>query len=279
MGLTVDGVAIADERVEQEMSRLREDYVAYVQAAGGDASEAQLREWAEENLIEGELLRKEALATQPEPSDERAMENIEACRDFYDPVPEGERLARSKEALRVRALEKSIRKGVRKISEDEVRREYEAHPEYYVTGEKLRLSHICRLIGQGGVSRSEAYVQLLRIKADVASGALSWYDALPLSDTYRQDYGMFPAVAQGELPEDIESKLFSLEPGGVSDVLELDGRSLHVFRLLAKDPPGKLGFQEVRETIRGALFEGAFQEALEQALDALKAKAVIRRES
>ena len=277
MGLTVNGVGVAEERIVEEMARLREDYVAYVQANGGASSEAQLREWAEENLIESELFRQEALATQPEPSDARARQNIESCPDFYDQVPEGERLVRSKEALRVRALEKELRKHVPRVSDDELRREYDAHPELFVTSEALRLSHICRLIGPGGLPRSEAYVELLRMKADLANHQLSWVEALAASDTYQQDYGMFGPVSRGSLPAEAEEVLFALELGGVSDVLELDGRSMHLFRLLAKDPPGRVGFTEIQDRLRQILFERAYQEALEKRFDALKAQAVIRR--
>lgn len=120
-------------------------------------------------------------------------------------------------------------------------------------------------------------MQLLRLKTDLSSHELNWFDALAASDTYSRDYGMFAAVGRGDLPPEVEEKLFGLEPGAVSDVLELDGRSLHLFRLLAKDPPGKISFQDVRERLRGALFERAYQDGLEKAFDALKAKAVIRR--
>lgn len=277
--MTVNGVGIAETRIAEEMDQLRESYVSYVRANGGEPSEAQLREWAEENLIEDEVLRQEAAASQPEPPDERAKQYIEANPDYFDKFSEGDRLTVSKDELRLRALEKAIRKGVPKISDDEVRRDYDSHPEYYVTSEKLRLSHICRFIGAGGLARSEAFLELLRLKADLASQRCDWFDVLGSSDSFRQDYGMFAAVGRGDLPEDVEEKLFALEVGGVSDVLELDGSSLHLFRLITKEPAGKLGFQEIRERLRDMLFESAYQEAREKLLDALKAKAVIRREA
>lgn len=279
MGLTVNGVEIQSEQVGAEMDRLREDYVAYVRENGGEAGEEQLREWAEENLIESELLRQEAVATQAAPTDARALQNIKDCPEYYEALPEEERLSKSKEALQVKAFERALRKRVPAVGEDEARREYEAHPELFAISETLRLSHICRLVGPGGLPRNEAYLELLRMKADLASRELNWFDALQASDTYGHDFGMFAAVAQGDLPPEVEKQVFALEIGSVSDVIELDGRSLHLFRLLAKDPPGKAGFQDVKDRLRSILFERAYQEALEQVFDALKSKAVIRREA
>jgi hypothetical protein len=278
MGLTVNGVAVAEERIVREMDRLREDYETYLSRNNGEPRESELREWAEENLIEAELFRQEAVATQPEVSDARAQQNIEACPDFYEAIPAAERLARSKEALCVRSLEKAVRKQVPKVSDDDVRREYDANPEMFVTSETLRLSHICRLIGPQGVPRAEAYLELLRIKTDLESHQLNWHDALSVSDTYSQDFGLFAPVSRGDLPAVVEEQVFALEPGETSDMIELDGRSLHVFRLLVKEPPAKVGFQEIRERLRKILFERAFQESLETTFDTLKDKAVIQRE-
>ena len=99
------------------------------------------------------------------------------------------------------------------------------------------------------------------------------------SDSFREDYGVFPPVSEGDLPLEVESKLFALQPGDVSDVVELDGRSLHIFRLLAKDPPQPMAFKDVKETITTMLFDQACQYALEEKFDALKAAAVIQRQA
>jgi hypothetical protein len=279
MALTVNGVAVAEERVAKEMDRLREDYVAYVRGNGGEASEAQLREWAEENLVESELFRQEAAATQPEPSDARASQWLAGHVGYYEAFPEGERLARAKDDLRVRRLEKEIRKGVSTSSEEDVRREYDAHPDLYMTPETLRVSHICRLIGPGGSTKASGYLELLRLRTDLANGLLNWFEALEASDTFQQDRGLFDSVARGDLPPEVEERLFALAPGQVSDVLELGGRSLHLFRLLAVDPPAKVPFESIRERLGRGLFERAYQEAMERIFDALKEKAVIRREA
>lgn len=277
MGLTVNGVAIAEEQIVEEMERLREGYQTYVRQNGGEPSEVQLREWAEEDLIERELIRLESTATQPEPSEEQALKNIEACPEYYGSMPEGERLAWSKVALRVQAFEKAVRKQVSAPSEEDLRRVYEEWPGQFMTSEALRLSHICRLVGPGGTDMSNAYLDLLHLKTELASFRLNWLEAVETSDTYRKDYGMFDTVSRGELPPAVEAKVFALAPGEVSDVIDWGGGSVHLFRLLAKEPPRKMAFKEVREELSGVVFEQAFQSKLEAVIDALKAKAVIQR--
>jgi hypothetical protein len=277
MSLTVNGVAIPEEKIVEEMARLREGYETYVRQSGGEPSEVQLREWAEEDLIEGELIRQEALVTQPEPSEAQALKNIEECPGFYKNIQEGERLAQSKVALRVHSFEKAIRKQVARPDEAELRRYYDERPELFMTSEALRLSHICRRVGPGGTDMPSAYLDLLHLKSELANARLNWFEAIESSDTYRQDYGMFDIVMRGELPPAIEAKLFALETGEVSDVIDFDGSRVHLFRLLVKEPPQKVAFKEVREELSRVLFEQAYQHALEAAIDALKAKAVIER--
>ena len=279
MTVYVNGVAITDEQVSGEMDRIRADYLGYMGRNGGEASESHLREWAEENLIEDELLRQEAVATQPVPSDERAARWVAEHAERYEAFPEGERLARAKDEMRIRRFEKELRKRVPQASEEDARREYDANADLYVAPEVLRLSHICRLTGSGWATNADGYLDLLRIKADLASGQMGWFEAVKLSDTYEKDGGMFDPVIRGEMPAEIEEKLFALKTGEVSDVMDLGGRSLHVFRALAFGAPEKVPFEAIRERIPRILFERAYLEALEKTFDDLKAKAAIRREA
>ena len=278
MGLTVNGGVIEEEKIAREMDRLRPEYTAYVQHNGGEPSETQLREWAEEDLIEEALFRQEALATQPVPSDERARQHLDGNAELFSDVPQEERMARSKEALQQRRLLKELRKGVKKPGESEIRAYYDAHPELFVMPESVRLSHICRIVEPG--SKPDAFLDLLRIKAEIAGARLDWIEALETcSDTYARDEGLFEQVWRGDFPPEIEEKLFALKRGEVSDVIDLGGRTLHLFKLLAKHPPHKLELEDIQDRLSATLFEEACREALDAKVDALKASAVIRREA
>ena len=61
MVLTVNGSVIEEAVIQAEMARLRPEYTAYVQGNGGEPNEDQLREWAEEDLIEACVFRQAAV--------------------------------------------------------------------------------------------------------------------------------------------------------------------------------------------------------------------------
>ncbi|MEI7898773.1 MAG: peptidylprolyl isomerase [bacterium] len=278
MALSVNGIEINEAKIQDEMTRLRLEYEAYVRTSGGEPSETQLREWAEENVIEDLLFLQEAVTTQPLPSDERAQQCLNASAELFKEVPQEERLARSKEALQKRRLMKEIRKGVKPPSAAELRAYYDAHPELFVMPEALRLSHICRFVKRG--DKTATFLELLRIKTEVDGSRLPWMKAVETySESYARDDGFFEAVSRGDLPLEVEEKLFALKQGEVSDVLELGGQTLHLFKLLVKEPSRKLDVKDIRERLSEVLFEDACQEALEAKFDALKAAAVIQREA
>jgi hypothetical protein len=276
MAVTVDGVEIPEHEIQAEMARLRPGYGDYVQGQGGEPDEAQLREWAVENLIEELLFRREASATQPVPSDERVRQELETNAVAYADAPEAERLAKAREALQQRRLTREIRKGVRPPEETGMRAFYEAHPDLFVAPEALRLSHVCIL--PEPATRADDFLLLLRLKTDVEQGRMTWQEAVAdYSDTAERDHGFFATVSRGELPAEVEEKLFALSPGGISDVVDFGERTLHLFKVLARLEPERVPFEEAREKLKSVLFEQACQDALNERFDALKAKAVIVR--
>ena len=274
MAVTVDGVEIPESEIQAEMTRLRFGYDEYVRQQGGEPSEPQLREWAAENLIEATLLKKEAATTQPVPSDDRIRKELETNAPAYAGFSEEERPGRARTALQQRRLVRELRKSVPHPAEAETRAYYEANAEQFIAPEMLKLSHICRIVDPA--SRTDAFLELLRVKSEIEQGRLTWGEALgTYSDTVEQDRGLFATVGRGDMPEDIEKKLFVLNPGEMSDVIDFKGRTLHLFRVLARLAPEKMPYAAVKENLKGLLFEQACQDALNARLDALKAAAVI----
>lgn len=275
MAVTVDGVEIPESEIVGEMERLRTEYDSYVRREGGEPSEAQLREWAVEDLVEEALFRKAAVASQPVPSDERVRQELEVHASAYADVPEGERFPRARAALQQRRLMREIRKGVTPPSEAEVRAYYDAHPELFVSPEALRLSHICRYVEPD--TRAAAFLELLRIKAEVEKGTATWFEAVETcSDSFERDGGLFATVARDELPAEIEEKLFALKPDEISDVIDFGEQTLHLFRVMARMEPEQVAFEAAKEHLTGILFEQLCQDALNAKFDELKAASVIQ---
>ncbi len=276
MAVTVNGIEIPEAKILEEMALLRPEYTSYVQGNGGEPDESQLREWAVEDLIEAELFRQAARTTQPLPSDERVQKYLDENAKRYEALSQEERLTLGREVLQQRRMLKEIRKGVKQPGEDAIRAYYDANRERFVVPETLRLSHICRFVDIG--NKADAFLDLLRIKAEIDGHRISWAEAVAAySESFQRDQGVFPTVSRDDVPEEIGEKLFALKPEEVSDVIELEGRSLHLFRLLAREEPSVIEFKDAKEHLSGILFEQAYQEALYAAFDALKEAAVIQR--
>ena len=276
MAVAVNGVEIPEQNIQAEAERLRPDYVAYIRANGGEPSDAQLREWAEEGLIEAELLRAEAVATQPVPSEERVRKELEENAESYLEVPEEQRGVVAREALQQRRLLKEIRKAAKAPGEAEMRAFFEANPQLFVVPEAVRLSHICRYVNPS--TRADEFLNLLRIKSDLEQQKISWVEALEAySDSFERDTGLFATVRRGELSPDIEKQLFALEYGTFSDVIDIGEGTLHLFRLLVRVEPEKVSFKDAKETVMRAMYDASVDEAVHAKLDALRAAAVIQR--
>jgi len=102
MAVKVDGVEITEQEIQAEIEALRPEYVEYVRQQGGEPSDEQVREWAVENLIEGLLLRQEAIKTQPVPNEERVRKELESAD--YSAFPEAQRAEQARVNLQQRRL-------------------------------------------------------------------------------------------------------------------------------------------------------------------------------
>ncbi len=277
MAVTVNGVEISEAKIQEEIARLREEYEQYVQAEGGEPKEEQLREWAAENLIETQLFREVALATQPVPSEERVKQELDKNATLYETLPEEQRLAQASVTLQQRRMMKDIRKSAKLPSEGEMRDYYDAHPDLFIAPEALRLSHVCRYLDAG--NKAQVYLDLLELKTALDNKAIAWGAALSAnSDTFRRDYGRFATVAHGELPAAVEEKLWNLGEDEVSDVIDLGMETLHLFKVTARLETTKIKYHDIKDDLRKKMFEEACSDRVNARLDELKAAAVIERQ-
>lgn len=276
MAVTVNGVEISETAIQEEIDSLREDYENYVRKEGGVPDEAQLREWAVEDLIENHLFREAAIAAQPVPSEERVRGELENNKHLYDKLPEEQRHMRASVTLQQRRMMKEIRKGAKAPDEQALREYYESHPKTFVAKEALKLSHICRFVGMGDKAR--IYLDLLDLKSALEKGQTEWESELSVhSDSFSEDFGLFATVVRGELPQEAEDKLWKLGEGEVSDVIDLGMDTLHLFKVMRRFESRKLKYSEVKVELRKNMFEDACSDLVHAKLDELKAAAVIDR--
>ncbi len=219
--------------IDAEVARLKPRYEAFMQAQGEPVDEAQLRDWARENLIEQAILKAEAKA---------------AGKD-------------------VDALLKSIAEAQPKVTIDEARAEFKAHPERYVAPERVHARHL--VIHRGTMDPAEAVRTLLNLRTQIQSGTCTWDEAVARHSAcpHNADLGFFP---RGVMEQAFEDAAFAAEEDSITDVVETP-LGWHLIHVVAHLPEEPMLFEEAREPLLASLQEARTRTAIETFLDERRA--------
>src|SRR5207244_3954110 len=93
-------------------------------------------------------------------------------------------------------------------------------------------------------------------------------------DASAKDGGDLGTLKRGELAQDIETQILSLEPGEISSPFR-SALGYHIFRLESKERLDGEGLTRVRSQIREILFREKFETRLDVWLREIKQRAVI----
>lgn len=220
------------QAIEAEVARLRPAYEAYAREHGEEPNEAQLRDWAAENLRERTILEQDAAEAK--------------CS--------------------VEAFTKKLLKDVPAPTIAEARDYFKSHPEAFIAPERVHARHI--ILHREGHTVSDAVPALLNLRAKLLSNAISWADAVKqVSECAGQeDLGFFP---RGVMVEPFEEAAFALEEGTISDVVETPF-GWHLIFVVSHLPEESMLFEEARETALSVLREERERQAIEAYVDARK---------
>ena len=174
------------------------------------------------------------------------------------------RLIRRKVALRV------------SVTEAEIDRYVEANRSKLETGLAYHARHI--LIAPGNAT--EPAWDTARSKADaVRADALAGVDFAELArkhsaDASAKDGGDLGTLKRGELAQDIEAQILSLNVGDISEPYR-SPLGWHIFRLESKEALEGEGLVRVRQQIRDILFREKYEARLDAWLREIKQRAII----
>jgi parvulin-like peptidyl-prolyl isomerase len=286
----VNGVPIDDAAIEREAERLQPDYLRYIEQSGSPMDErallAQLLDWAEENLIEAELLRQAERADPVELPDtlvEGAMREIEASyggREKFEQcmAVAPENLDRLRDdivaGMRTGRFIERLTAGVPAPEREDIERAYRDAPERWRAPELIRARHIVKNAADG-LDDDAMREPLERAKAELDGGA----DFADVADRYSDcagnggDLGTF---ARGQMVESFERVVCAMRPGEVSDLFPTEF-GWHIAQLIDRTPARTLPLEEVREALAEMLMEEKRRAAVERFIDDLKARATIVR--
>jgi peptidyl-prolyl cis-trans isomerase C len=194
------------------------------------------------------------------------------------PAPDGvpsEAASRAIESL----LERELR--LPEPSEADCRRHYEAHPERYRSGDRVRARHILFAVTPGvdvAALRRRAETALLDVRChDGATQGVFAAAARELSNcpSAQQGGDLGWLTPESCVPE-LARELFGAREVGVLPRLLHSRFGFHVIEVLERETGVPRGFEAVRGTVAGVLRQHSFVTALRQYLSLLAGQADIR---
>jgi parvulin-like peptidyl-prolyl isomerase len=278
----INGQRVDDAVLNGEFANIK----SYFESLGNVSCcerDPEFRGYARQNVVARVLLAQEAQrALPPMPPEE-----VEAALDKLKEENGGEQrflaalgatpdqldlVRRDLEAdLRTRRLVEGLSDGDADPTDDELRRFYDEHLDFFKTAEEVRASHILK--GARGEKRHEAYEELRQLRKRLQSGENFEEIARKHSDKADEhiDLGFFK---RGELAEEFEVVAFSLDVGEISPVFATPF-GYHLITLTDRKPATPKPFDEVREQVRELVLAERRQEKTRKLVEELQARATI----
>jgi peptidyl-prolyl cis-trans isomerase C len=251
--LTVNGQTVDQGRIDAEFARMRPHYDQYVQQRGAKPNEDELRTWARKTVIERVLLEQEAAKLELPEDDDKEQKG--------DPLQ-----------LKMQQLIRSITETVPAPSESDVAEYYNRNAEHLQTPEQVHAAHIVKHT-QNGEYDPALYGEMLNIRERISKGESFEKLASELSDCSDRsgDLGHFP---RGQMVQEFEDVVFSLDPDEVSDVFQTPF-GYHIAKLYEKIEPTTTPLEEVRDRLSAQMHEAQRQSSVNAFVDSLKKTADI----
>lgn len=262
MPIQVNGELVDDAVVRQEIVSLRPRYQEVARGMDPAKAEAQLRQWARENVIERVLLRQEALKdTGPLPPEE-----LQAA------IGNGESEAEAEARLRVTRLVGRITGKLARPRRKDMVEYYRKNKERFWSEETVHASHIVKHVDENNTEEA-ARAGIEAALADLRNG-LSFAEAAERHSDCKGSGGDLGLIQRGQMVEEFEAVVFGMGENGVSEIFRTVF-GFHIAKTIAKHPAAMLSFEAVEPQLEQMLFNEKRERALEGFVDRLKAKAVI----
>ncbi len=284
MAWFVNDERIDEKEVQAEANRLRPQYERHFQDMAPDAREAQLLEWSRENIVERALMRQAALRDLPPIDPEETKKELEAAakrqggkEKLFEalgvgPDDEEKALSDLERHMRAERLARQIQDAAPEPEEAAMLAFYNENKEQFMAPEMVRAAHIVKHPNDGE-DPQKVEKKMRKLREELAKGADFAQAAARNSDCPDNggDLGYFP---RGQMVPEFENVVFSLKRGQISEVFRTEF-GLHIATVTDKRPARPYEFEQVKDTIRRELRGGLRQKAIEDFIDAERAKARI----
>lgn len=286
----INGEAVLRSEFESAFERSRRQ-MAQQNPMATDAQLNELRSQVLNNLIDREVLFQESVTEGFGVSDERVDLEIESIRGQFSTeeeyqqaldnlgVSEAELELDIAKSLAIQGLLEEEVLGPLEVSDEEARSFYEENTDVFTQPDQVRARHIListqDLESQDAVAeaRSRAQDLLGELEQGADFAALAQEHSEGPSGPRGGDLGLF---GRGQMVAPFEEAAFSLEEGGISDIVETQF-GFHIIQVTEKVAGGPVPFEDVRGDIDQYLLQQKQGEAVQEYVDALREEAEIVR--
>lgn len=164
------------------------------------------------------------------------------------------------------------------VSQEEIRRFYEANPQRYRSPEKIRVRHILihKVGGEENASSDAGYRKISMIREKLAQGG----DFADMAAEYSQEStrkrgGDLGFVQRGQMPPSIESMVFGLAVGEVSPILTTEN-GYHLVQVTERRAATVIPLEDAQAEIEKTLREDKQKQAVRAYIDTLRKRAKIQ---
>ncbi len=284
MALYVNDEKVDPKQIEAEVEKLRPDYERVFTDQKPEEREKQLGEWSRENVVEAVLLRQ-AAGNDPELLTDEAGEEL--YQKFLEQSGGKEKFFQENgisldneqqvkedvtRQFRMERLFGKITKDVTEPSDKDIENYYEENAERFMVPEMVRAAHIVKH-PTPDTDPEKMRKEMDELHAKLKEGA-DFAELAGQGSDCADNGGDLGYFARGQMVQGFEDIVFDMEVGQFSGVFETEF-GLHIARVLDKKASNPCPIKDVREVIVKELDGLSRQKAIENFLDAEKAKAKI----
>ncbi len=284
MALRINGQLFTDDDIYDEMEKLKAAAQSGPNPPNCCEQDDEYMGYARDTIIARALLRKEADRMDVTVPPDKVDESLEQLKEqhggeewFYmtfntSKESEGEFKEQLADDLRVQAAMDQLVGDIHEPTDDEVEAYYHEHLDDFMAPQQVRARHILKDLDHGA-DREQAFNDL----HEARKRALAGEDFATLSDELSDksgeggDLGYF---GRGELVEEFEAVIFSMEPGEISPVF-LTQFGYHVAKLEDRKAREPYPLDDIRDDIRKYMVDEQRNERSRAVVEELKSKATI----
>jgi parvulin-like peptidyl-prolyl isomerase len=274
MPLTVNGEVIEDATLREERRFLRQRYAAELSGMDALETERHLEALARRTVVARVLLRQQAWKDpRPVPA-ELINEALQAGPNkFTENAAADDAFRGVEETLRIKRLLAEVESAAQRPNRKEIDLYYKTHRSEFYLPERVHVSQIVKNVDESS-TRDAALAAVTEAQEELRKGTPFAQVAERFSDcpTNGGDLGWF---ARGEMVEEFDREVFSLNTGDTSAIFETRF-GFHIVRLVERKTEGIASLSEVRDTLATRLLNSRKQQALDAYLEKLMANSDIQ---